>query len=86
MPYLTKRESEILYLAGEGMSARQIADMLFCSRRTVEFHMANLYTKLHVSNRVQALKRAGSLGLLDSLEYSSPGVAEISKPLLHFEK
>ncbi|MEN6356963.1 MAG: helix-turn-helix transcriptional regulator [Armatimonadota bacterium] len=68
MENLTKRESEILFLANEGMSARQIADLLFCSRRTVEFHLANLYTKLQVSNRVQALKRAGSLGLLKDLE------------------
>lgn len=68
MENLTKRESEILFLAGEGLSAQQIADMLFCSRRTVEFHLANLYSKLKVSNRVQALKRAGSLGLIYSFE------------------
>jgi LuxR family maltose regulon positive regulatory protein len=68
MENLTKRESEILYLAGEGMSAQQIADLLFCSRRTVEFHLSNLYSKLNVSNRVQALRRAGALGLLCSLD------------------
>lgn len=64
MQKLTKRESEILNLAGEGLSAQEIADTLFCSRRTVEFHLANLYTKLQVSNRVQALRRAVTLGLL----------------------
>lgn len=67
MENLTRRESEVLRLASEGYSAQQIADMLFCSRRTVEFHIANLYCKLNVSNRVQALRRASSLGLLAGL-------------------
>jgi DNA-binding CsgD family transcriptional regulator len=66
MHKLTNRESEILRLAGEGMSAQEIADLLYCSRRTVEFHLANLYAKLQVSNRVQALRRAVSLGLLSN--------------------
>ncbi|MHB9037729.1 MAG: response regulator transcription factor [Armatimonadota bacterium] len=68
MQKLTNRESEILRLAGEGMSAQEIADLLYCSRRTVEFHLANLYTKLEVSNRVQALRRATSLGLLSAMD------------------
>jgi len=65
MQKLTKREMEVLMLMGEGKSAQEAADMLFCSRRTIEFHLANVYHKLEVSNRVQATRRAVNLGLLE---------------------
>jgi len=65
MQRLTKREMEVLMLMGEGKSAQEAADQLFCSRRTIEFHLANVYHKLEVSNRVQATRRAVSLGLLE---------------------
>lgn len=61
---LTKRELEILALIVEGHSSKQVADMLFVSKRTVDFHLDNIYEKLHVTNRMQAMQRASRLGLL----------------------
>src|SRR5690242_3173682 len=61
---LTRREVEILSLIVEGHSSKQVADLLFVSKRTVDFHLDNIYEKLQVSNRMQALQRATRLGLL----------------------
>ncbi len=61
---LTKREIEVLTLVIEGKSSKEVADMLFVSKRTVDFHLANIYDKLQVSNRVQAFRRAARLGLI----------------------
>lgn len=61
---LTKRELEVLSLVIEGRSSKEVADMLFVSKRTVDFHLANIYDKLHVTNRVQAFRRATRLGLI----------------------
>jgi len=61
---LTHRELEVLVLAVSGKSSREIADKLFVSKRTVDFHFSNVYDKLGVSNRVQAFRRATRLGFL----------------------
>jgi DNA-binding CsgD family transcriptional regulator len=62
--HLTKREQEVLSLVIEGKSSREVAEELYVSKRTVDFHLANIYEKLQVSNRVQAFRRATSLGLI----------------------
>ena len=62
---LTKREIEVLGLVLEGKSSREAAAALFCSKRTVDFHLARIYEKLQVTNRVQAMRRAAMLGLVD---------------------
>jgi DNA-binding CsgD family transcriptional regulator len=61
---LTKRELEVLSLVIEGRSSKDVADALYVSKRTVDFHLANIYDKLQVSNRVQAFRRAARLGLI----------------------
>jgi DNA-binding CsgD family transcriptional regulator len=61
---LTKRELEVLSLVIEGRSSKDVADALYVSKRTVDFHLANIYDKLQVSNRVQAFRRATRLGLI----------------------
>ena len=61
---LTKREIEVLCLVIEGMSSKDMAVALCVSKRTVDFHLANIYEKLQVSNRVQAFRRATTLGLI----------------------
>lgn len=63
---LTKREIEVLSLVIEGHSSKQVADALFVSKRTVDFHLANIYEKLDVTNRVQALRRAVHLGIISN--------------------
>jgi len=62
--HLTKREMEVLGLVIEGKSSKEVAEELYVSKRTVDFHLANIYEKLQVSNRVQAFRRATSLGLI----------------------
>ena len=62
--HLTKRELEILSLIIEGYSSKKVADMLFVSKRTVDFHLDNIFQKLQVNNRMAALQQAQRLGLL----------------------
>ena len=54
--YLSNREKEIARLLYQGMNNNEIADTLFLSPNTVKVHASNLYKKLGVSNRVQAIK------------------------------
>lgn len=61
---LTEREIEVLRLILEGKSSKEAAAELCCSKRTVDFHLARVYQKLDVSNRVQAMRRVAVLGLL----------------------
>ena len=63
-PKLTKRENEILGLIAQGLSSKEVAAALFVSKRTIDFHLANTYEKLQVSNRVQAFRIAAQLGLI----------------------
>jgi LuxR family maltose regulon positive regulatory protein len=61
---LTPRELEVLQLVAGGLTNQQIADRLVISLRTVKKHIENVYGKLTVENRVQALTRARELKLL----------------------
>lgn len=61
---LTDRELEVLRLIIEGNSSKEAAKLLYLSKRTIDFHLARIYEKLDVSNRVQAIRRATELGLL----------------------
>jgi DNA-binding NarL/FixJ family response regulator len=61
---LTSREIEILNLIFSGRASIEVAELLCVSKRTVDFHLSKAYTKLGVSNRVQAFKRALELGLI----------------------
>jgi DNA-binding CsgD family transcriptional regulator len=60
---LTRREREVVSLAAEGCSTRQIGQRLFIGERTVETHLANAYAKLGVSSRVELARMAHDLGL-----------------------
>jgi pimeloyl-ACP methyl ester carboxylesterase/DNA-binding CsgD family transcriptional regulator len=60
---LTRREREVLDLAFEGLSTRDIAQRLTISERTVESHISNGYAKLGIHNRVDLLRRGRELGL-----------------------
>jgi DNA-binding NarL/FixJ family response regulator len=61
---LTTRELEVLRLLARGMRNKEIASRLFVSERTVNFHLANIYQKLNVSGRTEALSRALEQGLI----------------------
>ena len=61
---LTRRETEVLLHVAQGKPSQEIADTLFVSKRTVDFHLANVFTKLGVSNRMRACLVAQKSGLL----------------------
>jgi LuxR family maltose regulon positive regulatory protein len=61
---LSERELEVLGLVAEGLSNREIADKLFLSVGTVKTHVHNIYGKLGVSGRPQAIARARELNLV----------------------
>ena len=60
---LTAREREVLALLVEGLSNQQIAVRLFLSKRTVEHHVGNIFTKLGVATRAEALAYAVRHGM-----------------------
>jgi DNA-binding NarL/FixJ family response regulator len=64
-PRLTERETQVLRLVATGVSYRQIADQLHLSHRTVQNHVQNTLTKLHLHNRAQLVRYAMQQGLDD---------------------
>jgi LuxR family maltose regulon positive regulatory protein len=61
---LTSREEEILRLMQDGLTNQEIADELIISLYTVKRHATNIYTKLGVNNRRQAIRKSKQLGIL----------------------
>jgi LuxR family maltose regulon positive regulatory protein len=64
---LSERETEILQLIAEGLTNPDIANTLFLSLHTVKTHTRNIYSKLGVHNRTEAVARARLLGILPSI-------------------
>jgi LuxR family maltose regulon positive regulatory protein len=63
---LSERESDILKLIAEGLSNKEIARNLAIAPETVKSHVKNIFTKLNVEKRAQAVSRAQILGLADT--------------------
>jgi two-component system, NarL family, response regulator YdfI len=63
---LTERELAILRALGDGMSNKQIARQLWLAEQTVKFHLTNLYRKLDVGTRTEAVNAAYRRGLLET--------------------
>jgi DNA-binding CsgD family transcriptional regulator len=61
---LTDREHEVLRLIAEGKTDREIAEVLYVSRRTVNGHVASILGQLAVHSRSEAVTRARELGWL----------------------
>lgn len=61
---LTRREREVLAVAAEGLTAREIAERLGIRERTVTTHLARIYGKLGVGSRLAALRLAARSGLV----------------------
>ncbi len=62
--HLSPREQEVLEYAAKGLRNKDIAAKLYMSVRTVEGHLSNIYDKLHVSSRTQAVLYAVSQNLV----------------------
>lgn len=63
---LSDREIEVLELVAEGRSNQEIAARLYLSLRTIKFHTSNIYGKLGVKSRTEAVAKARELGLISS--------------------
>jgi len=62
---LSEREREVLRLIAEGLSNQQLAARLYLSPHTIKVHTRNIYGKLDVTSRTQAVAKARALGILD---------------------
>ncbi|HYD19902.1 MAG TPA: LuxR C-terminal-related transcriptional regulator [Flavipsychrobacter sp.] len=61
---ISKREMEILELMAQGFSNQEIAEKTFLSIHTIKTHASNLFMKLDVKRRTQAISRAKELNLI----------------------
>lgn len=62
---LTTREYEVLQLMAQGKSNVEIADSLFLSVSTVKTHASNLFVKMEVKRRTQAIEKAKRSGIIE---------------------
>lgn len=63
---LSKREMDVLQLMALGLSNDEIADKLFVSTNTVKTHSSNIFVKLDVKRRIQAVEKAKQLKIIAS--------------------
>jgi len=61
---ISDREFEVLTLLADGQSNKQIANRLEVSPNTIKTHVANLFAKLEVARRTEAIARARELGMI----------------------
>ncbi len=61
---LSTREREVLLLAAQGLSSKEVARRLFISERTVQTHLASIYDKLGSKNKTEALLLALKYGVV----------------------
>lgn len=61
---ISKRELEVLTLMAQGLTNQEIADKLFVSLNTIKTHSSNLFLKLEVKRRTQAIERGKQLRLI----------------------
>ncbi|MFZ0214406.1 MAG: response regulator transcription factor [Candidatus Dormiibacterota bacterium] len=71
-PELTDREREVLELIARGLSNEAITSRLFLSRKTVRNHISNIFSKLELADRAEAIVRAREAGLAGELPRRSP--------------
>jgi NarL family two-component system response regulator LiaR len=63
---LTSREADILKALAEGLSNKQIARQFWLSEQTIKFHLTNIYRKLDVGSRTEAVRHAYEHGMIEN--------------------
>jgi DNA-binding NarL/FixJ family response regulator len=63
---LTSRETEILLALAEGRSNKEIARQFCLSEQTIKYHLTNIYRKLDVGSRTEAVRQAYEYGLIEN--------------------
>jgi LuxR family maltose regulon positive regulatory protein len=76
---LSEREYAVLHLVAQGLSNQEIACNLVVTVSTVKTHLNNIYAKLHVHTRLQAVTKAYDLGLLSLRTEGSPRSGEVDR-------
>lgn len=76
---LSEREIEILRLVAEGYANSEIANRLSLSLNTVKWYNGQIYSKLAVENRTQAVQRVQALGLLNDNQSPTPSAMAVSR-------
>ena len=66
---LTGRELEVLTYIGEGHTNREIAELMTVALSTVKWYIRQIYNKLSVDGRTEAIERARELGILPDNEF-----------------
>ncbi len=72
-PELTEREREILTFIAQGYNNSEIAEQLVLSQKTIRNHISNIFSKLQVADRAQAIVRARRAGLGEMATISDGG-------------
>lgn len=74
LPYekLSERELEVLQAAADGLNNREIAERLFIAEKTVKNHISNIFSKLNVNDRTQAILYALRQGLVSVARPEGP--------------
>ncbi len=70
---LTERELDILKAVARGLSNQRVAKEFWITEQTVKFHLSNIYRKLGVSSRTEAIHYAYERGVVESPLYTSAG-------------
>ena len=61
---MSERELEVLHYLARGLTYEEIGQQLFLSLNTIQFHVKNIYRKLLVNKRVQAIEKAREMNLI----------------------
>jgi two-component system response regulator DesR len=77
-PRLTTQELNVLRLVAEGLTNPEIGERLYLSRHTVKEYVSHAMRKLEATNRVEAVRKAGALGLIEGVV--PPAAAEREPP------
>ncbi|MEO8392987.1 MAG: LuxR C-terminal-related transcriptional regulator [Chloroflexota bacterium] len=77
---LTAREQEILLCLAEGLSNQEIAQRLYLAEKTVRWYNSQIYDKLGVANRQEAIEQARALDLVDTISDTPPVVGKHNLP------
>ena len=74
-PKLSRQELKVLRLVAEGLTNPEIGSRLYLSRHTVKEYLSHAMRKLEVNNRIEAVRKATELGLIEGVARSASGLA-----------
>ena len=75
-PRLTTQELNVLRLVAEGLTNPEIGERLYLSRHTVKEYVSHAMRKLDATNRIEAVRKAGALGVIDGVAPAAAGDRE----------